>query len=436
MDPMIATRSAADLLVSLDLAESKGETNRLSAAQTEILDRARIKLAQGDATAALAVDSLLALTLTMPAYRFDAAAKAVAALARKAAKRGLPQPLIEEVERETREDGGVWVTCRLLGAAPILNGWRCLATVVPWTDGSAVVCTASGVDALPSWGERPEHCDHCNTNRKRSLTFIVGHEDGRVVQVGRSCLNDYLGADALAAWFVWSKLRELESTYGDGSYSVADNAEWLANHARAATRRAKGPRMLPTLSDFLAACAASIRLHGYQKSSYYERTMGTGEQVHRAISDASHDLVLPEDHETAAKTLAYLADLDASDPASLSQWDLHVLDTVSQVRTRKGETVPRSIANHIAATILSASRPRQLNEHVPGAVVGEPLTLAVTPERSLGWALQCRDDAGRCVILRGAYLLAHGERVEVSGTVAELGRYRGTAQTILTDARS
>jgi hypothetical protein len=39
-------------------------------------------------------------------------------------------------------------------------------------------------------------CEHCHLSRGRKETFIVRHEDGRMVQVGRQCLRDFLGHDS------------------------------------------------------------------------------------------------------------------------------------------------------------------------------------------------------------------------------------------------
>jgi hypothetical protein len=50
------------------------------------------------------------------------------------------------------------------------------------------------VEVAESWRDAPCTCEHCNVSRARNCTYLVQHGD-RVVQVGRSCLRDYLGTD-------------------------------------------------------------------------------------------------------------------------------------------------------------------------------------------------------------------------------------------------
>jgi hypothetical protein len=425
-----------NLLVSLDLAESKGELARLSVAQTETINRAKIRLAHGDASVALAVESILALTVTMPAYRFDEASKAITKLAKKAAKRGLPVPMIEEVSRETRNDESVWVIARLLGAAPTLNGWRCLATIVPWLDGDkvqhATVCTASGVDYLPEWSAHPERCEHCNTNRRRAMTFVLGHEDGRTTQVGRSCLNDYIGTDALAAWFVWSELREIEHEFTGLGYDYTAHAQWLADNAAAATKRDTTPRKLPTLELFLESVAAEIRVNGYKSSDRFTGEEGTGRTVARAMKLAQHEQPIAVDSETAKKTIAWLDELVGRDVDAVSDYENAVLDAAA--RSSVGG-VRMLDANVLASAISAARRPAQRNECLPGVRVGDRVDLQLTVERELGWAVQCRDSEGRCVLLRGRCNMQPDAQIQVSAEVDALGFYRGIRQTILSRAQ-
>ena len=56
-------------------------------------------------------------------------------------------------------------------------------------------------------------CQHCNTARKRNDTFVIQSDDGKRMQVGRTCLKDYLGsatgAEVLNAAAYERQLRDL-----------------------------------------------------------------------------------------------------------------------------------------------------------------------------------------------------------------------------------
>ena len=48
------------------------------------------------------------------------------------------------------------------------------------------------------WRTADCRCEHCGMKRDRKVTFIVRHENGSELQVGRSCLKDYCGVDPQA----------------------------------------------------------------------------------------------------------------------------------------------------------------------------------------------------------------------------------------------
>lgn len=77
-----------------------------------------------------------------------------------------------------------------------MNGWTVLARVEDINDKKVVDCFTEV--CKPQWYKVDMHCDHCGTNRKRSCVFICKHEDGREVQVGRTCLKDFTGIDPRA----------------------------------------------------------------------------------------------------------------------------------------------------------------------------------------------------------------------------------------------
>lgn len=84
--------------------------------------------------------------------------------------------------------------------APADRTWETIAKITP-VDGQAFVEPMQpGVDVTPWKAADPQHCDHCNTRRARSLCYVVRNTvTGKVMQLGRNCFEDYVGKDTLAA---------------------------------------------------------------------------------------------------------------------------------------------------------------------------------------------------------------------------------------------
>lgn len=298
----------ADTLVAADLAESRGDFARLSEDQTATVERGLAKLHAGDATGAVAVAAILDRRVRMPIYRWDGAVHAFELLARKAERRDLPVPMIEEISRDTIGEGEhaeEWVSARILGAAPVLDGWRCVATFtapVPvhreggetepsrsgrwfvrtgpdneWIRASVYLdddgrlafdgrgsldwCSGETRFGLFQWGGSAEpnvhvadgetfdsapamRCDHCGYSRNRNLVFVLRHEDGRELYVGSTCLNEFLGSDALGAWFVWSRLHEIADGLR-GLARVSQRASAPGRRRDPGVRVDRGPERVP-----------------------------------------------------------------------------------------------------------------------------------------------------------------------------------------------
>jgi hypothetical protein len=85
-----------------------------------------------------------------------------------------------------------YIDLEVEGIVPSENGWSFVATVVHTDDGN-IIRSVPGYTVPVEYRDRPTWCDHCKTNRVRRDTYIVRHEDGRVMQVGSSCLADFIG---------------------------------------------------------------------------------------------------------------------------------------------------------------------------------------------------------------------------------------------------
>jgi len=82
---------------------------------------------------------------------------------------------------------------------PKIDGFEFAAVISPVTDedgkliGNILRMVPGFNGTLPEhFRQATNHCDHCNTDRRRLETFVIANESG-FKQVGRNCLANYLG---------------------------------------------------------------------------------------------------------------------------------------------------------------------------------------------------------------------------------------------------
>ena len=81
---------------------------------------------------------------------------------------------------------------KVTGAAPKFEGWTFLGTL-EHTEGGNILRSVPGETIPEEYRNVERKCDHCKLNRIRKDTFVVRHEDGTTLQVGRQCVRDFLG---------------------------------------------------------------------------------------------------------------------------------------------------------------------------------------------------------------------------------------------------
>jgi len=175
----------------------------------------------------------------------------------------------------TNDSTGVTWTPRavrvtLEGEAPKLNGWS-LVAVKRLADTEALLLEVPGKRCPVEFRNTSLHCDHCNTERRRKDTFIVRHESGKLQQVGRSSLADFLGhqsPDAIARYAeVLHKLRVAICNADDEQEIMGRSREWLRVDA----------------GYFVATAAVVMRRRGWVSRTAareaFEPKMATGDVV-------------------------------------------------------------------------------------------------------------------------------------------------------------
>ena len=121
----------------------------------------------------------------------------LADLNKKARKLGSGKISMEVVNTEdiVGEDGWVdrYHEIRVIGEAPMLNGWEFIATITH-KDAGILIRAIPGLEYPDRFSNIGTICEHCNTSRLRKDTYIVHHvETNEYKTVGKSCLKDFLG---------------------------------------------------------------------------------------------------------------------------------------------------------------------------------------------------------------------------------------------------
>lgn len=155
---------------------------------------------------------------TLPAARQGELDERMRRLGRTATKLGLVAPTYNVVAEELRQVDGPagavktwdgqpvkerWLVVEVDAPVVKLPGWEFLA-VLQHTEHGNILRTLPGAEiapgALESYRARPSGCDHCHQVRARNDTYLVRRvADQQVLQVGSSCLTDFLGVDVLAS---------------------------------------------------------------------------------------------------------------------------------------------------------------------------------------------------------------------------------------------
>lgn len=195
-------------------------------------------------------------TIPVISSRMPEALRALRKLARKAQRYGCKDIQVQVgdsfEEKRTIDDWDTaprTVTVKMTnllisGEAPRVGDHEFLARVDIDPNGN-IVNTRPGVNDLdPRFRHSDGHCEHCKTRRRRKEVFVVRDlKTSEQLQIGRSCLRDYLGIDSPVS--IVSRFRFFKEVH-DLSEGWSSSNDWFAS-----------------LEGLLALTAVSVRLFGW-----------------------------------------------------------------------------------------------------------------------------------------------------------------------------
>jgi hypothetical protein len=330
------------------------------------------------------------------------------------------------------------------GSTPKINGYSLLATLQHEAAGTIIrrvptVELAEG--ALDAYRTASTVCDHCATTRRRNDTYLVRHEDsGRIVQVGRSCLGDYLGADSPDAL---ARMAQFLAQAGD----LCGDAEEEGGEGSGS-----GGRIVEPLISFLAFTCFFVRVVGYLSRKTAEGTgrpttgLSAWMAMHPSPRTPERDRVRPEAVDIARATVIHdhVVAHFATDANVRSDYE-HSLSVV----VRGGEIDSR-LVGYAASLVPWYEREVEKKAAEFGARGGQGY-LGTVGERAT-WILELRrvfdidtdwgglhihsfvSPTGQTVVWKtGSHRLAAGW-YQVRGTVKEHGEFGGSPQTEISRA--
>jgi hypothetical protein len=320
------------------------------------------------------------------------------------------------------------------GEAPRYAGWRFVASVDAADGGGTILRFPPGREAaVRNTDVAAGHCDHCHTRRARRRTMLLAHDDtGQLLQVGTSCLKDFLGhhispvflsADDVraelgknlsgtpAAWdlasvlaYAWAAIQALGWTPASGSEygrtPTRDVVRQVLTQQRAADRLlavlaphlAEGRRLAPRIIDTL--------LTGLTGESGYEANLTA--VLRGQVVDARH-LGLAVSAISAHQRLLEQRQADTAHPEPVAAVD-HV-GVVGDKLTLTG-------------TVRTAMRVDGFTYHSPDSIlmILDCGTAVLKMTTAASWAYQVKV----------------GDPLTVTGTVKAHTVWNGVKQTVLT----
>ena len=294
---------------------------------------------------------------------------------------------------------------------------------------------------VPTKYRTSTECDHCKTRRFRKHTVLLRNiESGEFVQVGKSCVKDYLGCDIedYARYIKWFEsiddyiqdMMPNQFSYAKPVYSVeeillqtAERVKECGYISKAQAERAyyEEDRRLDT--------TASVVLH-----IMLQTPNGKGETIYPKYSVTDY----------ATEYVKNVIDfIKTSDESNDYMYNLKVLFNLDFVNSDKIGMIVSAVGCYIREQYKNAEKKkREENPSKHISKVGDKLQFTATPELLTSY------DTDYGVVRIYKFVSNHNEiiwktssylepncEITLKGTIKEHSEYKGVAQTVITRCR-
>ena len=389
------------------------------------------------------------MKITVYANRAEEVAKRLSRIGAKATKYGVPFTYTqgEEHPQEVAIKAldpveHVWYTKAVYTVASVdfeihcdelikQNGWTVCAQIEHGEHGN-IVTGFNHYDIPTAWYKAPPKCDHCNTNRFRSVTYMVKHDSGEIRQVGKTCLHDYTGISPEAT-ALWASVTDLEDT------GYAEKEEWETT--------LHGQRMFQT-RHILACAIDEIEKDGYRKA---DDRNSTKEAV---ITAVTHDHTPSEKGLSRADEIIKWALARAELDDTGAQHGLDRVDNIERdcfplVKSGYAKTkhigrlayLPMYYTKYLEKKALEEQRNTDKAKSQYIGNVGDRIRITVANAETVTswetmwgttWLEKIKDESGNVYIWKTSACTDIKPGKTLTGTVKDHSEFNGEKQTVLT----
>lgn len=310
------------------------------------------------------------------------------------------------------------------GLSPTISGYR-LAAVLEHTEAGNIVRNV--VDNLPEkYRTSLPTCDHCQKDRRRNETFVL-IKDGQFIQIGRSCLADFLRSESYAEQLLnalssWISISSFSDKKEDDNTLSSKPSVW-------------------SIDSILTLAAASVRERGFvsRKASEERGTEATSHLLYLVLVDRQKDVISVQeaDKVTASAAKEWVLSIN---PDSDYLHNIQLIAKLGYVELKQLGYAASIIAAYNKATEKAKESADKPVSQFLGEV-GQKLSVAVTLVREVviesQWGVSSiylfEDASGNKLVWKtNSVTLQEGDQIILSGRIKEHSEYRGINQTVLT----
>lgn len=397
------------------------------------------------------MDQDLQTTFTLLVSRKEEATEALQKLKKKAERNGYPDiswvfsnPRNEVREiysrRVTRKIGVQLIDLTIIGfeTAPVIQDHKFLARV-EFTDAGNIIDRIPDAVIPQKYRDTTCFCEHCKISRRRKSVYILETPKGETIQVGKSCLKEYLGKETpesiLYKFNMIRQFKELSDTYGK-FFMDYSTAEMIA--VTAAVIRLYGwVSMVQSMNSSGDITATANIMRVWYDTSSNEHVRKEQEKINAELKEEDWDLL--------GKIREWLTTKEQTDYI----YNLGVILSGDTVDPKRISYAVSSVAAYLKDMAILETKKKEQDVVSTSAfvgVVGDKITTKVvlsnakTIEGRFGNTIlfTFEDNQGNIYkwFSTNCPKLQIGSNLSITGTVKEHSTFRDVKQTMLTRVKT